>query len=205
MAPSKSNHQFRNSRLHGRFWLLHARFWLLHTWFWMFPAPIWVCRCCFFNRVLPFRGLGIPKSTTTTLGPARLRGQGAKHARMDRPMGGTALIIVVIKDRTPPATDIEISRLFASGRGKNRGTGAVCPPVAVETKRGAVSFVFGGFGQVATLEVWVKISNLDRNTRARRFLFEGTQRSGKPKGQTRPILGVALKRLTRTATDQKRA
>ena len=31
-------HQFRNSRLHGRFWLLHARFWLLHAWFWLFPG-----------------------------------------------------------------------------------------------------------------------------------------------------------------------
>ena len=31
-------HQFRNSCLHGRFWLLHARFWLLHAWFWMFPG-----------------------------------------------------------------------------------------------------------------------------------------------------------------------
>ena len=35
-------HQFRNSCLHGRFWLLHARFWLLHAWFWMFP--------CFVHR-----------------------------------------------------------------------------------------------------------------------------------------------------------
>ena len=31
-------HQFRNSCLHGRIWLLHARFWLLHAWFWMFPG-----------------------------------------------------------------------------------------------------------------------------------------------------------------------
>ena len=31
-------HQFRNSCLHGRFWLLHARFRLLHAWFWMFPG-----------------------------------------------------------------------------------------------------------------------------------------------------------------------
>ena len=31
-------HQFRNSGLHGRFWLLHTRFWLLHSWFWMFTG-----------------------------------------------------------------------------------------------------------------------------------------------------------------------